>query len=167
MNQKIKTCTFLILSLLLHSCDTVKNIEKKLPEKFKGKGMYVVEISSAHLNENDFGRTLLGNPLPIILSIKENDDIIWQTSIGQKKRGDIKLKLKTILSYNPDSIYEFSFSEEGIISKSSKYIKNYNKGEWAFDEGIVYLGNESKSWLKLDSYWIPSMPYAKNTIYNK
>ena len=140
-------------------CDNFDISEKELLE-------LLAEINDT-LSENDFGRTLLGNPLPIILSIKENDNIIWQTSIGQKKRGDIKLKLKTILSYNPESIYEFSFSEEGIISKSSKYIKSYNRGEWAFDEGIVYLGNESKSWFKLDSYWIPSMTYEKNTIYNR
>lgn len=165
--QKKIMFTFFISSIFFYSCDTVKIIEKKIPEKFKGKGIYIVEIKSAYLNENDFGRTLLGNPLPIILSIKENNVLIWKTSIGQKKRGNINLKQKTILSYNPESIYEFSFAEEGIISKSSKYIKKYDKGEWAFDEGTIYLGDKNESWFELDSYWVPSMPYEKNNIYKK
>ena len=154
----------LLFISFITSCDIVKNIETKLPEKYKGKGMYVLEVKSAFIDENDFGETLFGNPLPIAFSLTEDEVLIWKCFIGQK-RGEVKLNQKEILSYNPESIYRFSIAEEGIISAEKSYIAKYDRGEWAFDEGKIYLGDNHSSWLTLGSYWIPSMEYYKNAEY--
>ena len=156
----------LIPVITFYSCDSIKNVEKKLPEKFKGKGMYVVEIKSAYLDEMDFGRSLLGNPLPITFSINENEVLVWEKSLGQK-RGNVVINKTAILSYNPESIYRFTFAEEGIVSSARYYTKTYKKGIWAFDHGRVTLGKRGTSWFELNSYWVPSMPYKRNKKYKR
>ncbi len=145
----------------ISACDIVKNIEKKLPEKYKGKGMYVLEVQSAYIDEKDFGKTIFGNPLPIAFSLTENDVLIWKCFIGQK-RGVVDLGQREILSYNPESIYRFSIAEEGIISPEKSYVAVYDKGEWAFDEGKIFLGKNKSTWFIVGSYWIPSLNYSKN-----
>lgn len=159
-----KFYSLVIVILFFTSCDSLKNIEQKLPAKIKGKGMHVVQVKSAFISENDFGRTMFDNPMPIVFLLKENNVLIWRSFIG-KKRGHLNLKKNKIIAYNPESVYQFSIAEEGIVSPERHYTATYEKGKWAFDNGRIYLGKNKSSWFELESYWVPSMPYSPNKMY--
>ena len=123
--------------------------------------MYAVRINTISFSDKDFGRGFMGNPMPVDLYFTENGTVFWEYSIGQK-RGLNSINKSKIVAYNPDAKYTLGLREEGLISPEVGYSKVYPEGTWPFDEGRIVFGRTKSSWIYLDSFWIPSMPYDSN-----
>ena len=158
MDAKIKIFNLIYFSLFVLSCDSLKNLETKVPDRIKGKGMYAIRIKTISFSDKDFGRGLMGNPMPVDLYFIENGNIVWEYAIGQK-RGLNSINKSKIIAYNPNAKYRVGLREEGLISPEVGYSIEYPKGTWPFDKGKMEFGRTKSSWIYLDSFWIPSMPY--------
>ena len=119
----------------------------------KAKNIYNVSFDKIFIDSLDFQRSIFKNPLPISLFLFDNNSLIIELFIGQKrnevdfeKRDEIKIKsyphFKKI-KYNPNINYRIVIREEGLLKNISRYEIKYPTGEWPFDKNKIYFTNNT------------------------
>ncbi len=119
----------------------------------KLKNIYNVNFDRIFLSDTDFQRSIFNNPFPISLLFLENEELVLELFIGQK-RNEIdfsdrdKLEIKNYphfkkIKYNPNSSYKVIIKEDGFIKYASNYEIKFPIGEWPFDKNRIYFAVNS------------------------
>ena len=129
--------------------ETLKKERSTVLIRNKVKNIYNVSFDKIFLDDINFQRSIFNNPYPISLFFLENEKLILDLFIGQKRNKiDFsqrnKLEIKSYphfkkIKYNPNSIYKVIIKEDGFIKDASNYEIKFPIGEWPFDKNKIYF----------------------------
>ncbi len=97
----------------------------------KAKNVYNVSFDKIFIDDLDFQRSIFNNPLPISLFFLQNNILIIELFIGQKrnevdfsKRDELEIRIYPHfkkIKYSPNSSYSLVIKEDGFLKNVSKY----------------------------------------------
>lgn len=117
------------------------------------KYVYKISFDKIYLDDSDFHRSIFNNPLPVSLLFLENDILIKELFIGQKRNDvDFSKRTKAEIKMHPhfkevkfksNSIYKLIIMEDGFHNNVSRYEITFPEGEWPFDRDKVYFTDKT------------------------
>ena len=153
--------------------EILKKEKSTISIRNKAKNVYSVSFDRIFIDDLDFQRSIFNNPQPISIFFFENNILIMELFIGQKRnefnfqeRDNIEIKrfphYKKI-KYSPNSNYMIIIKEDGFLKNISKYEIKFPTGEWPFDKNKIYFTNNTYLEVSQD----PSFPDNKKYPIHK
>lgn len=142
--RALRSCIALALLALLISCSAGRVQPRKA-------GDWMVELTEVQIGAADFNQSLLGEPLDIVVTVRENGrEIRPSTPVrlsGQRGQRLLPKPMVWLVHFDPQRNYQMVVEEQALIAHTGRWEipPTPRLGQWPFaaKDGLVRFGRES------------------------